>query len=31
VRYADDYIVGFQHEGDARRFLDELRGMRTLL
>ena len=26
VRYADDYIVGFQHEGDARRFLDELRG-----
>jgi RNA-directed DNA polymerase len=25
VRYADDFIVGFQHEGDARRFLDELR------
>src|SRR2546428_352262 len=24
VRYADDFIVGFQHEGDARRFLDEL-------
>jgi RNA-directed DNA polymerase len=25
VRYADDFIVGFQHESDARRFLDELR------
>jgi RNA-directed DNA polymerase len=25
VRYADDFIVGFQHEGDARRFLNELR------
>jgi RNA-directed DNA polymerase len=25
VRYADDFIVGFEHEGDARRFLDELR------
>jgi RNA-directed DNA polymerase len=25
VRYADDFIVGFQHETDARRFLDELR------
>jgi RNA-directed DNA polymerase len=25
VRYADDFIVGFQHEKDARRFLDELR------
>ena len=25
VRYADDYIVGFQHEDDARRFLAELR------
>jgi len=25
VRYADDFIVGFQCEGDARRFLDELR------
>jgi group II intron reverse transcriptase/maturase len=25
VRYADDYIVGFQHESDARRFLDEMR------
>ena len=26
VRFADDFIVGFQHEEDARRFLDELRG-----
>jgi group II intron reverse transcriptase/maturase len=25
VRYADDFIVGFQYESDARRFLDELR------
>jgi group II intron reverse transcriptase/maturase len=25
VRYADDFIVGFQHESEARRFLDELR------
>ena len=25
VRYADDFIVGFQHESDAWRFLDELR------
>jgi RNA-directed DNA polymerase len=25
VRYADDFIVGFQHDGDACRFLDELR------
>ena len=25
VRFADDYIVGFQHESDARRFLAELR------
>ena len=25
VRYADDFIVGFQHEVEARRFLDELR------
>ena len=24
VRYADDFIVGFQHEEDARRFLDKL-------
>src|SRR6516164_4864802 len=24
VRYADDFIVGFQYESDARRFLDEL-------
>ena len=26
VRFADDYFVGFQHEEDARRFLEELRG-----
>jgi len=25
VRFADDYIVGFQYESDARRFLAELR------
>jgi RNA-directed DNA polymerase len=25
VRYADDFIVGFQYETEARRFLDELR------
>ena len=25
VRYADDFIVGFQHEADARRFLDMMR------
>src|SRR5215510_10384008 len=25
VRYADDYIVGFQHEVDARRFLEIMR------
>jgi group II intron reverse transcriptase/maturase len=25
VRYADDFIVGFQHERDVRRFLDEMR------
>jgi RNA-directed DNA polymerase len=25
VRYADDFIVGFQHETDARRFLDAMR------
>jgi group II intron reverse transcriptase/maturase len=24
VRYADDFIVGFEHETDARRFLDAL-------
>jgi group II intron reverse transcriptase/maturase len=24
VRYADDFIVGFEHENDARRFLDAL-------
>jgi RNA-directed DNA polymerase len=26
VRFADDIIVGFQHEWEARRFWDELRG-----
>jgi group II intron reverse transcriptase/maturase len=25
MRYADDFIVGFEHETDARRFLDEMR------
>jgi RNA-directed DNA polymerase len=25
VRYADDFIVGFEHEQDARRFLEALR------
>jgi group II intron reverse transcriptase/maturase len=25
VRYADDIVVGFQHEGDARRFWGELK------
>src|SRR6476620_3281340 len=25
VRYADDFIVGFQHESDAQRFLNEMR------
>ncbi len=25
VRYADDFIVGFQHRSDAERFLNELR------
>src|SRR6202011_3168192 len=25
VRYADDFIVGFQHKNDARGFLDEMR------
>ena len=25
VRYADDFIVGFEHESDARRFLDTMR------
>src|SRR6185436_6966874 len=24
-RYADDFIIGFEHESDARRFLDEMR------
>jgi group II intron reverse transcriptase/maturase len=26
VRYADDIVVGFEHETDARRFWDEMRG-----
>ena len=25
VRYADDIVVGFEHEADARRFWDEMR------
>lgn len=25
MRYADDFVVGFQHESDAGRFLEELR------
>jgi hypothetical protein len=25
VRYADDLVVGFEHEGDARRFWDAMR------
>lgn len=25
VRYADDFVAGFQHESDANRFLEELR------
>ncbi len=25
VRYADDFVVGFQHQSDAQRFLEELR------
>ena len=25
LRYADDTVVGFEHEADARRFLDEMR------
>jgi RNA-directed DNA polymerase len=25
VRYADDFIVGFEHEGDALRFVDAMR------
>src|SRR6516162_3140262 len=25
VRYADDFIIGFQHESDGRRFLDGMR------
>ena len=25
VRYADDLVAGFEHESDARRFLDAMR------
>jgi RNA-directed DNA polymerase len=25
VRYADDLLAGFEHEDDARRFLDAMR------
>ena len=25
VRYADDFIIGFEYESEARRFLDEMR------
>ena len=25
VRYADDLVAGFEHEDDARRFLDGMR------
>jgi len=25
VRYADDSVLGFQYEGDARRFLEEMK------
>jgi RNA-directed DNA polymerase len=25
VRYADDFIVGFEHEAEARRFLEAMR------
>jgi hypothetical protein len=25
VRFADDFVIGFQHRGDAERFLAELR------
>ncbi len=26
VRWADDFVVGFQHQGDAKQFLHDLRG-----
>jgi group II intron reverse transcriptase/maturase len=26
MRYADDFVCGFEHEEEARRYLDELRG-----
>ena len=25
VRWADDFVVGFEHRGDARQFLSDLR------
>ena len=25
VRYADDIVIGFEHEADARRFWDAMR------
>jgi RNA-directed DNA polymerase len=25
VRYADDIVIGFEHEGEARRFLADMR------
>jgi len=27
VRYADDVVAGFEHEDDARRFLDAMRAL----
>jgi len=29
VRWADDFVIGFQHEGEARRFLEDLRSRFT--
>ena len=26
IRFADDFVVGFQYQDDAERFLEELRG-----
>jgi RNA-directed DNA polymerase len=31
VRYADDLIVGFQHEAEARRFLEIMRAAEGVL
>jgi hypothetical protein len=25
VRYADDIVIGFEHEGEARRFVADMR------